>query len=133
MKTSSAKAKGRKLCMEIKDLIHDNFPELAEDDIIVTSSGSNGEDLRLSPLARGFLPISIECKNAERLNIWKAIEQADSNANHFDPVVFFRRNRSKTYGVIDGEELIYLLRLRSEYERDNTDLSSLHRAAKEKQ
>lgn len=118
MKTASAKAKGRKLCKEIKDMIHDFNPELKDDDIIVTSSGTNGEDLRLSPVARGLLPISIECKNTERLNIWSAIEQAEENAQHFTPVVFFRRNRSKTYACVDAEEYLELLRLRYESEKE---------------
>jgi hypothetical protein len=116
MKTSSAKAKGRKLCKEVKELIHDNNPELHHDDVLVTASGQNGEDIQLSPLARGFLPISIECKAQERLNIWAAIEQAENNASHFSTVVIFRKNRSKTYAVIEADTLFELLRLKYEEE-----------------
>lgn len=113
MRTASAKAKGRRAAQEVKELIHDFFPELQDDDIIVTPSGVTGEDLRLSPLARGFLPISIECKNCERLNLWAAIEQAADNANSFIPVLFFKRNRSKLYACIEAEELIELLRYKA--------------------
>lgn len=131
MKTSSAKAKGRRCCQEVKGLIHDNFPELSDADVGIASSGQNGEDILLSPQARGYLPISIECKNTERLNIWKAIEQAEANAEHFSPIVFFRRNRSKLYAVVDAEDLMWMLRLLSEYERENTDQNALQKRSKQ--
>lgn len=118
MKTSSAKAKGRKACKEVKEMILDFNPELQDGDIVIASAGQTGEDIILSPLARGLLPISIECKNVERLNIWKAIEQSEANSKHFQSVVFFRRNRSKLYAVVPGEEYLELLRLRYETERE---------------
>ena len=97
MKTSSAKAKGRRFAQEIKDLMLENAYILEPDDIVVTSSGDTGEDLKLSPAARKVYPVSIECKNQEKLNIWEALKQAESNAGGYTPVLFFRRNRSKNY------------------------------------
>jgi hypothetical protein len=112
MKTSSCKAKGRRAANEVKELIHRIFPELSDEDVFRERSGSNGEDIKFSEKARGMLPISIEVKNVELLNIWKAMKQAESNAGKWIPVLFFRRNKSKLYAAIEAEELLALLRMR---------------------
>lgn len=101
MKTSSAKAKGRRCAAEVKAHILRVFKELDDDDIVITSSGTTGEDYTLSPRARALLPISPECKNVEALNIWKALEQAESNCRDYIPVLHFRRNRSKLYTALE--------------------------------
>ena len=89
MKTSLAKAKGRRCANEVKELILRSFHNILDsDDIVVTSSGDTGEDLKLSPKARALFPVSIECKNQERLNIWEALEQCRENAGDYTPVVF---------------------------------------------
>ena len=108
MRTSSAKAKGRRCATETKDAILRVFDSLLPDDVVVTSSGETGEDLKLSPAARKALPVSFECKNVERLNIWEALEQAADNAAEFVPVLVFKRNRSKIYAAIPLEELLRL-------------------------
>lgn len=108
MKTSSAKAKGRKLCKAVADKILGKFPSLQSDDVRVTSSGATGEDLSLSPLARLKFPFSIECKNQEKINIWAAIEQAQSNCGTHTPLLIFSRNRSKTYCVIEIDDFMAL-------------------------
>ncbi len=117
MKTSSCKAKGRRAAKEVKSLIMQLFPDLTSDDVIVTSSGQTGEDLILSAKARGYLPISIECKNVEALNIWKALSQAETNSKDWQPVVMFKRNKSKLYAAIDAAELLALLKIRAEWEK----------------
>lgn len=97
MKTSSCKAKGRRLAEEVKQLLLQHASALKPDDIVVTSSGDTGEDLKLSPLARQHFPFTIECKNQEALNIWKAMEQAigHSKSNSYIPILCFKRNRLK--------------------------------------
>ena len=47
MKTSSAKAKGRRLQQKVRDLLLETFTELQPDDIRSTSMGVSGEDLQL--------------------------------------------------------------------------------------
>jgi len=118
MKTASAKNKGRRAAKEVKSLILGMFPELTEDDVIVASSGQTGEDLILSARARGLLPISIECKNVEAINIWKSLTQAETNSKDWQPVLMFRRNKSKLYAAIEAEDLLMLLKIRSQYEKD---------------
>lgn len=56
-----------------------------------------------------------QIKRTERLEIWKAIEQAESESAPTDlPLVAFRRNRSKWYVAIEASELVALLRMREQ-------------------
>ena len=109
MKTSSAKAKGRRLQQKVRDLLLETFTELEPDDIRSTSMGVSGEDLQLSPAARKLIPFAIECKNQEKLNVWDSLKQAEENSGDYDTVLIFKRNRSKTYAVINIEKFIELI------------------------
>jgi hypothetical protein len=71
--------------------------------------GVSGEDLQLSPAARKLIPFAIECKNQEKLNVWDSLKQAEENSGDYDPVLIFKRNRSKTYAVINIEKFIELI------------------------
>lgn len=114
MLTSSAKAKGARLCKEVKQIILQHFPFLEDGDINVRSSGANGEDLMLSPKALMSLPLAIECKNCERLNIWAAYEQAEANTKIDQvPVVVFSRNRRDPLVCLDLEHFLELIRKRN--------------------
>lgn len=54
-----------------------------------------------------------QIKRTEKLELWKAIEQAETEARDHDiPVVAFRRNRSGWYCVIEADELVALLKMR---------------------
>ena len=110
MKPQSAKQKGRVLQQEIRDLILENFKELEPDDVRSTSIGAPGEDILLSPLARKRIPFSMEAKNQQTTSIWEWIKQAESNAKGHIPLVVFRRNRSKTYAVIELKELVAIMK-----------------------
>ena len=109
MKTRSAKAKGRRLQNKIRDLLLEEFKELEPDDIRTAIMGETGEDIKLSPAARRKIPYSFECKNQEKLNIWESLKQAEENSGDYDPVLIFKRNRSKTYAVINIEKFIELI------------------------
>lgn len=80
IKTSSAKAKGRKHQQAIRDAILAKFPQLGEGDIESRSMGSGGVDLMFSPLARHHLPISIEAKKTKKTPTREEIGQAQHNA-----------------------------------------------------
>lgn len=110
MKTSSAKSKGRRLCQTLRDELLSWAPDLKPDDIQVTSSGANGEDLKLSPAARVIYPMSFECKNTEKFNAWSAYEQAKENAKEHIPVVCYSRNRSKPMITLSLEHFLKLIR-----------------------
>lgn len=110
MRPSSAKAKGRRLQNQIRELILDAFPELHPDDVKSAIMGESGEDIKLSPAARNLFPYSVEAKNQEKLNIWSALEQAEENKKeNTTPILFFKRNRSKLYVAFEAEHLFNLL------------------------
>lgn len=114
MRPSSCKAKGRRHQQRIVRDILDAFPHLTEDDVRSTSMGAGGEDILMSPLAHASVPLSIEAKNVERLNIWSALEQASSNCpSSRSPCVIFTKNRSDAYAVIPWPLLISLMQTRT--------------------
>ena len=110
MSTKSAKAKGRRLQNLTRDLLRDAFSSLEEDDIKSQTMGMPGEDIVLSPAARKIIKYSFECKNKERLDLWKSLEQAEENSEDRTPVLVIKRNRSKTYAVIEIDHFIDLIK-----------------------
>ena len=111
MLTSSAKAKGRRLCAKVKEILHEWAPDLQDKDIRVTPSGVNGPDLQFSPRAEEVYPLAFECKNQEKLNVWKSLEQAESHHEEGTyPILAFSRNRSKVYVAMEIEHFLRLIR-----------------------
>jgi hypothetical protein len=109
MRPQSCKNKGRRFQQKIARSILDAFPHLTEDDVHSTSMGAPGEDIKLSAAARRALPLSLECKCVERLNVWQCIEQAQSNTpNGATPCLVFSRNRSPSYAVVPWSTLLGL-------------------------
>ena len=109
MKPRSAKNKGKRLQNKIRDLILEKFNSLEPDDVRSITMGDSGEDILLSPAARRLFPYSVECKNQEKINIWSSLEQAEENSGKHTPLVIFKRNRSKTYAVLEFDRLLELL------------------------
>lgn len=116
MNVSSAKAKGRRCSAEVRELLLEWAPDLKPDDIVVTSSGETGEDLKLSPAAREVYPYVAECKNVEKLNIHEANQQAVAHwqkrgckTEEF-PIVFYKRNRTDIFVSIKLEHYLKLTR-----------------------
>ena len=107
MKTSSAKAKGRKLQQWFRDCLIDVL-EIHEEDIESRSMGAGGEDLIMARAAREKFPYSVECKNQEKINIWESYKQADSNSKVYEPVVVLKRNNHKPLVLVDAEYFVNL-------------------------
>jgi hypothetical protein len=108
MTAKASKAKGRRLQNYVRDKLREVFikdwkklPSLEEDDIKSQTMGMTGEDIVMSPAAKRLIPYSFECKNVEKLNVWNALEQAESNCEGRTPVLVFKRNRSKVYVAIE--------------------------------
>jgi hypothetical protein len=80
IKTSSAKGKGRAHQQAIKRFIIDRFPWLGEGDVESCSMGASGVDIKMSPLARKTLPLSIEAKKTKKTPTLAEIRQAQANA-----------------------------------------------------
>ena len=102
MKTSSAKAKGRRLQQKFMQLLIENL-EIDPEDIESRSMGSSGEDLIMSKAARNKFPFSVECKNQEKLNIWSAWEQASNNKGIYEPLVVIKKNGTAPLVVLDAQ------------------------------
>ena len=110
VKTQSAKAKGRRFQQWVRDQLIEKL-DVHPEDVESRSMGAGGEDLIMARAAREKFPYSIECKNQETLNVWKAYEQAESNSGDYEPVVFIKRNNQKPLVVVDAE---YFVRLHNE-------------------
>ena len=110
MKVKSVKAKGRRLQNKLRDLLRSAFPKLHEDDIKSQTMGMTGEDIVLSPAARKLIPYSIECKNVERIQLWKSIKQAEDNTKEGSEIALVvKRNQTKPYVVIDLQHWLELI------------------------
>jgi len=107
MKTQSAKAKGRRLQQEFRKLLIEEL-NIHPEDIESRSMGAGGEDLIMARAAREKFPYSIEAKNVEKLNVWSAYEQAESNKGNYEPIVVMRKNNKKALVVIDAEYFVKL-------------------------
>tara|TARA_R110000824_G_scaffold39556_2_gene119496 strand:+ start:1032 stop:1409 length:378 start_codon:yes stop_codon:yes gene_type:complete len=107
----TAKAKGRRLQQLVVKKLLLLLPGVQPDDIQSRSMGANGEDIMLSPYARSKFPYSVECKNQEKLNLWKAWEQTQGNAEDYQPLLIVGKNNTKPLAVVDLDYFLNLQRL----------------------
>ena len=97
----SSKAKGRRLQNYVRDMLRDVYSQLHPDDIKSQTMGMTGEDIVRSPAAKEVCAFSFECKNVERLQIWRAIEQCETNRDdHSSPAIVFKKNGKQPYVAI---------------------------------
>jgi hypothetical protein len=80
IKPQSRKQKGRALQQYVRDRLLARFPWLGEGDVESCSMGAGGVDIKMSPLARRTLPISIECKKTKKTPSRSELEQSEENA-----------------------------------------------------
>lgn len=110
MRPQSAKAKGRRLQQQVRDLILELNPELTKDDVRSTGMGQGGEDVQLSPKARELVPFQIECKNKREVAVINWLEkQAKEHGNH-TPIVVAKQDFSDPVVVVDAVTFFKLLR-----------------------
>ena len=105
MKPQSAKAKGRKLQQQFRDLLIEQL-QIHPEDIESRSMGAGGEDLIMARAAREKFPYSIECKNVEKLNVWEAYKQASENSKGYEPLVVMKKNNHKALVVLDAKKFV---------------------------
>ena len=112
----SSKAKGRRLQNLVRDMLRDIYlPELHEDDIKSQTMGMTGEDIVLSPAAREICSFSFECKNVERLQMWQAIDQCETNKpDRSTPAIVFKKNGKEPYIAIPFQ--VFCNMLQHEYD-----------------
>lgn len=109
MKPSSAKAKGMKFQNDVKDKLCETL-DIHPEDIIPTTAGVMGEDLRLARAARKKFPYSVECKHHKRFSIYKHYEQAVENAGDYEPMLIFRQNRSDPMVMVKLDHFLELIK-----------------------
>ena len=121
MNVRSSKAKGRRLQNWVRDKLLTLFVDypafsITQEDIKSQTMGMVGEDIIITPHARKYLPFTFECKNTERLEMWKAIEQAEKN-NSFDSynsIIVFKKNQKKPHVAMSWETFELLLRYKAD-------------------
>jgi hypothetical protein len=118
MRVQSAKAKGRRLQQWVRDKLIEML-DIHPEDIESRSMGAGGEDLIMARAARQKFPMSIECKNVEKLNIWEAYEQASANCGDYEPIVVMKKNGKKPLVVVDAEYYIQLFGGKSDENRSS--------------
>ena len=115
----SSKAKGRRLQNYVRDMLREVYCNLHPDDIKSQTMGMTGEDIVRSPAAKEICAFSFECKNVERLQIWRAIEQCETNRDDFSaPAVVFKKNGKEPYVVIPFT--VFCDMLQTEYDTGET-------------
>lgn len=115
MKTSGAKAKGRRLQDKVVLKLRNLFTDiLHKDDIRPQPMGQNGVDVILSPSAKNLVAFDIECKNQEKLIgavLTDAIVQCEMNTEEGRiPLLIFKKNGEPERVILkldDFLELIY--------------------------
>jgi len=112
MKTSSAKAKGRKLQDWVRNKLIGYFWDFCDDEyelekeITTAVMGENGADVKISTMYEGLFPFSIECKNQEKFHgIYNMVDQA-RNHSRFPPLVFIKMNRRKPLVILEADQFL---------------------------
>jgi len=106
---ASRKQKGARLAKRIAEIIRTTF-NLSESDVFNTPGGVPGEDIKLSEKAREMFNYSCELKNVEKINIWSALKQAESDNRKHPPLLIFSRNHSEDYCALKFSDFIKLLK-----------------------
>ena len=105
MKTSSCKAKGRKLQQYVAEQISNilDIPWGKDELIRSREMAQSGVDVVLLGRAKEKFPWSIECKNTEKLNLWDAIRQArDNQQDGTDWLLVVKKNHEGPVVCIDS-------------------------------
>ena len=106
MKTSSAKAKGRRLqqwvCAQISSIT--GIPWGPDQPIASREMGQGGTDVRLVGDALDRFPFAVECKYQETWSIPQWVKQAKGNLeeDHLTYLLFVKRNRHEELVVMDA-------------------------------
>ena len=86
------------------------FPHLHPIDIRVAKSGENGEDLKLSRIARRLIPYQWECKNQEKFKTIYSFWDQSVKHGRYEPVLVVKQNSRRSLAVIDLDQFIELIK-----------------------
>ena len=112
MKTSSRKAKGRRLQNWTRDELLSRFSNLSDDDIYCAIMGESGADVKFTPHAQQHIQYSIECKNKETFKgIYDIIKQANSNCKITQvPLGIIKMNNLEPLAIVDARHFLDLVK-----------------------
>lgn len=104
MRTSSAKAKGRRLQDWMRDQLITHLGLTKDSDLISTAiMGGSGADVKLISSILPKFPFSIECKNQEKYKgVYGALDQAATHSK-MEPLLVIKMNNRKPIVVLDAE------------------------------
>ena len=106
MRTSSAKAKGRRLQDWVRAQVVSLLGLPEDTDLVRTAiMGESGADVQVSSHLRGSFPFSIECKNQEKYKtLYNNYDQAKSHDELLEPLLFIKMNHRPPLVVMDATE-----------------------------
>ncbi len=107
MKIKSSKAKGRRLQDWMRDALKSRLG-IPDTDVRCALMGEGGTDVKIHSKSLSKFPYNIECKNVERLNIWKAWEQCTKHNGAGHPLLVLSKNRRNPLIIVDAEHFIGL-------------------------
>jgi hypothetical protein len=110
MKQKSRRAKGKKLQRILRDKLLKAFPHLHPGDIRVAKTGENGEDLKLSRIARRLIPYQWECKNQQKFKTLYSFWDQSARHGKYEPVLVIKQNSRRSLAVVDLDLLIDLIK-----------------------
>ena len=108
MRTSSAKAKGRRLQDWMKEKLIARLDLHSDTDLIQTAvMGESGADVKLIGNIKDSFPFSIECKNQEKYKgVYDILTQAENHGTtsmKMEPLGVIKMNHRKPIVVLDAE------------------------------
>ena len=105
----NSQKKGKRFELQIAKYLSKEFNNIK----ISRTPNSGGLSLKGDIMAtQGILSeFNWECKNQEKLNIWKALEQSrnDCIGSHKEPLVVFTKNFEKDYVALELKDFVQLL------------------------
>ena len=110
MKQKSRRAKGKKLQRILREKLLTAFPHLRQSDIRVAKTGENGEDLKLSRIAKRLIPYQFECKNQEKFKTLYSFYSQACKHGRYEPVLVVKQNSRRSLAVLDLDQFIDLIK-----------------------
>lgn len=113
MKTSSAKAKGRRLQQLVRDALRriGTAHGLVDGDFESRGMGQAGVDVILSPAAKKLVDLAIECKNVEKLRVVPTFNEhfAKYKDEPSMKLLVHSKNHQEPLVTMRFDEFVYLL------------------------
>jgi hypothetical protein len=108
MRTSSAKAKGRRLQDWMRKQLVNRLGLTPDTDMVRTAvMGERGADVQLMGDLKMRFPYTIECKNQEKLKgIYDVLAQAERHCTYLQPLAVLKMNHKEPIVVLDAEHFL---------------------------